>query len=77
MTEDKKVAEDIKDEDLDQAQGGVIINGDHMPSGDQIAVQIDDNHQVVMGGTNPFNTADRTEPTMDVVASTNEFDSFS
>ena len=59
MTKDtQKPAQEIQDRDLDQAQGGVIINGDHRTTGDMVSVQIDHNHRVVMGGDNPFNTAD-------------------
>ena len=62
MTKDtKKPAEEIQDQDLDQAEGGVIINGDHHTIGrisaNESSQVIGD--QVMIGGDNPFNTADR------------------
>ena len=62
MTEDTNTpAEEIQDQDLDQAQGGVIINGDHRTIGrisaNESSRVVGD--QVMMGGSDPFNTADR------------------
>ena len=46
MSDDtKKPAEEIQDQDLEQAQGGFEIN--FAPTNDLVAVQIDHNHQVV------------------------------
>jgi len=41
---DKTEAQNIADSELEQAQGGVTINHDHMTTGGQVAVQIDHNH---------------------------------
>ena len=44
MSDQKKAPESIADQDLEQAQGGVQIDHNHMTTGGQVAVQIDNNH---------------------------------
>ena len=61
MTEDtNKSAEEIQDQDLEQAQGGVIINGDHHTIGrisaNESSQTIGDEVSII--GDDPFNTAD-------------------
>ena len=57
--ESKKTATEIQDQDLDQAQGGVIINGDHRTIGrisaNESSLTID--AEVAMDGENPFSSA--------------------
>ena len=74
MTKDK--ATDIQDQDLDQAQGGVIINGDHMTAGDLLSVQTEPMDVVEMGGANPFNTADTFSSGEDTIVPPSGFGSF-
>lgn len=54
----KHSAEDIQDQDLDQAQGGIWSGFDRTSSGGMVSVQIDHSHRVAIGGSDPFNTAD-------------------
>ena len=61
MSDDtKKPAEEIQDQDLDQAQGGVQIDHNHMTVGRISANESSQviQEQVAIGGDNPFNTAD-------------------
>jgi hypothetical protein len=45
MTNNANIAVELNDEVLEQANGGVNINNDHMPMfGSEVAVQIDHNH---------------------------------
>ena len=52
-------AEEVRDQDLDQAQGGVIINGDHRTGGrisaNESSLTID--AEVAMDGEDPFSSA--------------------
>ena len=48
MTNTANTAVELTDEVLEQANGGIQINNDHMPMfGSEVAVQIDHNHMLV------------------------------